>query len=327
MMYPIPDRQKREERMALSQVGVAIHRPTAVDMVHAIGLAEAAGVPTVWLTTGAGPDALTVFGAAAASTRSIRMGTAIVPTFPRHPLVVAQQAADIAQLAPRRFVLGLGPSHATVMEGRYGISYRQPLGHLREFVTVVKTLLSGGQTAFEGKHFKVHAKLNYGAEVPVIISALREGSFELAGEICEGAVTWLCPAPYLRHVALPALERGAARQERARPNLIAHAFLALTSDPAELKRGVDEFLPFYPRLTNYQEMFAAAGYPEARKGTWSTRMLEAVLLHGSDDECRKKLESFMRTSGCEELVLSIMLVGADRDASLRRALQWVGTLR
>jgi alkanesulfonate monooxygenase SsuD/methylene tetrahydromethanopterin reductase-like flavin-dependent oxidoreductase (luciferase family) len=313
--------------MAMSRVGVAIHKPTAADMLRAIAQAEAAGVPTVWLTTGAGPDGLMVFAAAAAATRSVRMGTAIVPTFPRHPLVVAQQTADIAQLAPGRFVLGLGPSHAAVMEGRYGIPYRQPLGHLHEFVIVVKALLAGTQTDFDGKHFKVHAKLNYGAQVPIIISALRAGSFELAGEISDGAVSWLCPAPYLRDAALPALERGSARQGRARPGLIAHAFLALTSDPAQLQQGVNEFLPHYPRLTNYQEMFAAAGYPEARQGSWSAAMIEAVVLHGTDDECREKLETFMRTSGCEEIILSIMLVGTDRDAALQRALQWVGALR
>ncbi len=312
--------------MALSQVGVAIHKPTAATMLQSIAQAEAAGVPTVWLTTGAGPDGLTVFAAAATTTRSVRMGTAIVPTFPRHPLVVAQQTADIAQLAPGRFVLGLGPSHATVMEGRYGIPYRQPLGHLREFVAVVQGLLSGAQTDFDGKHFKVHAKLNYGAQVPIIISALRATSFELAGEISEGAVSWLCPAPYLRDAALPALERGAARQGKARPKLIGHAFLALTSDPAEVQQGVNEFLPVYPRLTNYQEMFAAAGYPEARQGAWSTSMVEAVVLHGTDDQCRKKLETFMRVSGCEEIILSIMFVGADRNAALQRALQWVGAL-
>jgi len=312
--------------MALSQVGVAIHKPTAATMLQTIAQAETAGVPTVWLTTGSGPDGLTVFAAAAATTRSVRMGTAIVPTFPRHPLVVAQQTADIAQLAPGRFVLGLGPSHATVMEGRYGIAYQKPLGHLREFVAVVRGLLSGGQTDFDGKHFKVHAKLNYGAQVPIIISALRAGSFELAGEIAEGAVSWLCPAPYLRDAALPALELGAARQGRACPRLIGHAFLALTTDAAELAQGVAEFLPHYPRLTNYQEMFAAAGYPEARQGNWSSGMIEAVVLHGTEDQCRKKLDTFMRTAGCEEIILSVMFVGADRNAALQRALRWVGAL-
>lgn len=312
--------------MALSQVGVAIHKPTASGMVQAITQAEAASVPAVWLTTGAGPDGLTVFAAAAATTRSIRMGTAIVPVYPRHPLVVAQQAADIAQLAPGRFVLGLGPSHAAIMEGRYGIAYRQPLGRLKEFVAVVKSLLTGAQTDLDGEYYKVHAKLNEGAQVPIITSALRATAFELAGEIADGAVSWLCPAPYLRDVALPALERGATRQVRARPKLIGHAFLALTTDPAELQQGVNEFLPHYPRLTNYQEMFAAAGFPEARQGTWSSGMVEAVVLHGTPDQCRKKLESFMRTSGCDEIILSIMLVGADRDAALQRALQWVGSL-
>jgi len=312
--------------MALIQVGVAIHKPTATTMLRTIGQAEAARVPTVWLTTGSGPDGLTVFAAAAATTRSVRMGTAIVPTFPRHPLVVAQQTADIAQLAPGRFVLGLGPSHATIVEGRYGIPYQKPLSHLREFVAVVKGMLTGEQTDFDGKHFRVHAKLNYGAQVPIIISALRAGSFELAGEISDGAVSWLCPAPYLRDVALPALERGAARQGRSRPKLIGHAFLALTADPAELQQGVSEFLPHYPRLTNYQEMFAAAGYPEARQGIWSPAMLEAVVVHGSENQCGKKLEAFMRTSGCDEIILSIMFIDADRNAALQRALAWVGAL-
>jgi F420-dependent oxidoreductase-like protein len=313
--------------MALAQVGVAIHKPTAASMLAAIAQAEAAGVANVWLTTGSGPDGLTVLAAAAATTRSIRMGTAIVPTYPRHPLVVAQQTADIAQLAAGRFVLGLGPSHSATMEGRYGIPYRKPLGHLREYVAVVKSLLTGQHTDFEGTHFKVHAKLNYGAQVPVIISALRAGSFELAGEIADGAVSWLCPAPYLRDAALPALERGAARQGRPRPKLIAHAFLALTEAAAEVQQGVNEFLPHYPRLTNYQEMFAAAGYPEARQAAWSPAMVQAVVLHGSEDECRGKLDAFMQTSGCDEIILSIMFVGPDRNASLQRALQWVGGLR
>lgn len=313
--------------MTRHRFGVAIHMPTAASMLEAIARAESEGVSSVWLTTGAGPDALTVFAAAAVRTRAIRMGTAIVPTYPRHPLVVAQQTADIAQLAPGRFVLGLGPSHANVIEGRYGMAYRKPLGHLREYVGVVRRLLSGEQTDFDGEHFRVHARLAYGGQVPIIISALRAGSFELAGEIADGAVSWLCPAPYLRDAALPALERGARKAGRAQPKLIAHAFLALTEDSAELQQGVAEFLPHYPRMTNYQEMFAAAGHPEAREGRWTDAMVESVVLHGSEDICRRKLEAFMQTAGCDEIILSVMFVGADRDASMQRALKWIGALR
>lgn len=195
-------------------VGVAIHERSASAMLSAIRYAESANISTVWLTTGAGPDALTVLAAASSVTGKIKLGTAIVPTFPRHPLVMAQQCADIAHLAPGRFVLGLGPSHATIIEGRYGLRYDRPLGHLREYVGVVRKLLSGEQTDFAGNHFNVHAKLFYGADVPIIISALRAGSFELAAEISDGAVTWICPARYLRDVALPAMEAGARKADK-----------------------------------------------------------------------------------------------------------------
>jgi F420-dependent oxidoreductase-like protein len=296
-------------------------------MLSAIQYAERAGLPAVWLTTGAGPDALTIFAAASCSTQRIRLGTAIVPTFPRHPVVVAQQAADIGNLAPDRLTLGLGPSHAPAMEGRYGIAYARPLEHVREFVNIVKPLLAGEQVNFAGNRFKVNAKLAFGADVPVIISALRAKSFELAGEIADGAVTWLCPAPYLRDVALPALAKGAVIGGRRRPKLVAHAFLAMTTDAGDLSRGISESLSHYPQLRNYQEMFAAAGLPEAREGKWSPAMIDAVVLHGDSDTCQRKVREFMDVSGAEELILSVMATGTDRTASVHHTLDWISALQ
>jgi F420-dependent oxidoreductase-like protein len=314
--------------MAMTTIGAAVHEKTASDMLAAIRHAEQAGVPTIWLTTGAGPDAMTVFAAASACTQKIRFGTAIVPTFPRHPLVVAQQAADIANLASHRFTLGVGPSHAPSM-ARFGMAYTRPLEHVREFVNILKPLLKGQQVNVTGKRYTVNAKLAYAGEVPVIISALRAGSFALAGEIADGAVTWLCPAPYLRDVALPAMEKGAKTAGRPRPKLIAHAFVALTTDAGELARGIAESLGHYPNHRNYQEMFAAAGMPEAREGRWSQAMIDAVLLHGTPAECERQLRQFMDVSGCEEMILSVMGMGtgADRAASVRRTLDWIGALR
>ncbi len=80
--------------MARHNVGAAFHERTAATMLAAIRYADGAGVPAVWLTTGGGSDAMIVFAAVAAVTQRIRMGTAIVPTYPRHPIVVAQHAAD-----------------------------------------------------------------------------------------------------------------------------------------------------------------------------------------------------------------------------------------
>jgi len=312
--------------MAKQNVGAAFSAQHSAAVLEGIRRAESAGVPAVWLTTGAGPDAMTVFAAAASVTQHIRLGTAIVPTFPRHPVVVAQQAADIARIAPGRFALGVGPSHSTAIEPRFGIPYVRPLEHLREFVTLSKMLLKGEQVDFDGARYKVHGRLAYGADVPVIASALRSGSFELAGEIADGAVTWLCPAKYLRDVALAAMDRGAAKAGRKRPRLVAHAFVALTTDAAALERGVQESLSYYPKLTNYQEMFVAAGLSEARQGSWSPRMVEAVVLHGDEAACAKKVDEFLAVSGADEIILSIMPTGTDRLSSLNRSLEWIGKL-
>ncbi len=311
----------------MENVGAAVHEATARDMLRTVQEAERCGVPQVWLTTGTGPDALAVFAAAAASTSTIRMGTAIVPTFPRHPLVVAQQAADIAQLAPGRFTLGLGPSHAAGIEGRYGIPYQRPLQHLREYVAVVKAALGGEAVDFDGKRLRAHGRLPYGAEVPVMISALRERSFELAGEIADGAITWICPAPYLRRVALPALARGAGQAGRTTPPLIAHAFLCLTADRPAMVAAAGERMGIYPRSANYQGMFEAAGFPEARQGAWSDAMLDAVIVWGEEQRAETAARRFLDTSGTSGLILSVMPpAGQERSAATRRALEFVAGL-
>ena len=85
------------------------------------------------------PDILTTLAAAATKTSTIRLGTSIVPTYPRHPLVMAQQALSIYDIAPGRLRLGIGPSHQSIIEGIYGLPQTTPLAHLREYVNVLRT--------------------------------------------------------------------------------------------------------------------------------------------------------------------------------------------
>ena len=93
-----------------------------------------------------------------------------------------------------------------------------------------------------------------------------------------------------------------------------------------LQRGIAETVAFYPRLTNYQEMFVAAGLTEARSGAWSPAMIDAVVLNGDDATCRRKIAEFLSVSGADELILSVMATGADRAASVQRTLDFIGKL-
>ena len=87
------------------------------------------------------------------------LGTAVVPTWPRHPIVMAQQAATANALCSGRFRLGVGPSHAPVM-GMYGIGYDRPIQHVREYLTIVKTLLADGKVQFRGERYQVFGFLD-----------------------------------------------------------------------------------------------------------------------------------------------------------------------
>lgn len=309
------------------RIGIAIQESNPTRLLDLISHAEALGAPAVWLTTGVGrPDAMIVYTAAALRTRTIRFGTCIVPTFPRHPFVVAQQTADISQLAPGRLRLGVGPSHRPTIEGVFGIPHRRPLEHLREFVTIVKTALATGAVDFEGAHFRVHGRLAYSADVPVLISALQAGSFELAGRLADGAISWISPAPYLRDVALPALERGARAAGRPTPPLVGHAFVAVSEDSAAVERTAQERLTHYLTLRFYLGMFRAAGFPEAESGRWSPRMLKAVVLHGDEAAVAEQVRAFVSTSGASEMIAAILPVGPDLPASTERTMQLLAKL-
>lgn len=313
--------------MDKGHIGIAFSELTPARTLEAIVRADGLGVPAWWMATGgAGADALTLFGAAAVRTKAIRMGTSIVPTFPRHPLVVAQQAEVIANLAPGRLVLGVGPSHGPVISGTFGIPFERPLEHLGEYVTVLKSGLETGTVNFDGARFHVHAQIPYPSPVPVMVSALRANSFRLAGRLADGAISWICPAPYLRDVALPALKEGAAQADRPTPPLIAHAFFALSGDASEVARSARKRLGFYLRVSSYFQMLTAAGYPEAQRGEWTDAMLDAVVIRGGEAAVADGLRSFMDTAGASELIASMLPVSADPEADLERAMRLIASL-
>src|SRR5262245_16205512 len=110
--------------MAQKLIGVLVSAPDGPGILAGIEHAEQLGIPAAWLTTGgARLDALTLYAAAAVRSSRIRLGTSIIPTFPRHPLVVVQQVQVLAELAPGRFRLGLGPSHRPSVEAMYGFEF------------------------------------------------------------------------------------------------------------------------------------------------------------------------------------------------------------
>ena len=154
-----------------------------------------------------------------------------MPTYPRHPLVMAQQALSIYDIAPGRLRLGIGPSHQSIIEGIYGLPQTTPLAHLREYVNVLRTVLWEGKVDHHGQFFNVKVTFPSTSQIPVLISTLGKKAFQLAGEIADGALSFMCPVPYLIRTAIPTYAQQQQLQlDRSAPPLVAHVSVALSQD-------------------------------------------------------------------------------------------------
>ena len=307
------------------RVGLVIEARDVETAINKIRQAEQAGVQQVWMTQSVGMmDTLTLFAAAATHTTRVRFGTAIVPIYPRHPLVMAQQAVTVDALAPGRLRLGIGTSHRHVMENMYGLSMSSPLAYLREYVEVMRRVLWEGRVDYQGKFLKVATSFPRTAQIPLLVSALGEKAFRLAGEIADGAISWMCPVPYLLDKALPALRAGAQAQNRPSPPLIAHIPVALSTDEAAVHEAAMPRISYYTKAPFYAHMFAEAGFPIGVDGSGTDALVKSLVVAGNQTQVEQRLRELI-ASGLDELLLMLVPV-ADEAGEREQLLQIISTL-
>lgn len=324
-MSPIVTSAQAQALPLRERVGLAVARLDAPTLVKTMQEAEQAGVRQLWSTQSPlQRDTLTTFAAAAVQTSSIRFGSAIIPTYPRHPLTMASQALALHELAPGRLRLGLGSSHKPVIEGVYGMPLVKPLDYLREYVQIVRAALWDGTVNHQGTFFTVHGTLPATAPVPILISVLRENAFRLAGEIADGALTWLCPVPYLLQRGLPALRASAQEHGRPVPPLVAHVLVAVSEDRPAVIAATRTQIAFYGKLPFYAAMFADAGYPVAADGTMSDALLASLVISGSTATITERLHALL-TAGLDELLVMPIIV-QDQQREVLDMMQVLGGL-
>ena len=136
---------------------------------------EEAGLDHVWLANIFSFDAITTLALIGRETSRVRLGTAVTPTYPRHPGALAQQAMTTAAATTNRFTLGIGLSHQVVIENMFGMSYDKPAKHMREYLSVLMPLARGEQANFQGDHYRVQGvdlTIPGADRLPVVIAAL-----------------------------------------------------------------------------------------------------------------------------------------------------------
>ena len=228
------------------------------DVLNAAKKAETLGLDSAWLANIFSYDAISTLGLIGRETKEIELGTAVTPTYPRHPVAIAQQVLTTAAASTNRFTLGIGLSHKMVIEDMFGLSYAKPVRHMREYLSVLMPLLRGETVNFDGEEYRVHGvqfAIPEVKEVPVVVAALGPQMLKVAAEFADGTNTWMVGPNTMEDHILKSFELAG----KSDPTVVAGMPIVLTSDVDQAREAIAKNLTVYGQLPSYRAMLDREG--------------------------------------------------------------------
>ncbi len=271
--------------------------------------AENDGFDGIWYGQVFGAEVLTVIALAGQKTSRIQFGTSVVPTYVRHPTIMAQQALTVQAATNGRFALGLGLSHAPVVQGMWGLSYERPAVHMREYLNVLQPLLTDGMVSFSGEMFRVNAQASVPTPEPppVLIAALGPVMLKMAGERTDGTILWMTGPKTIESHIVPRIGKAAEAAGRPQPRVIASLPVAVTDDPDTARQRAANLFAMYGALPNYQRVINIEGVDGPKD----------LAIVGDEAQVEQQLRD-MASAGATEFVAAAFPTDDDAKASLAR---------
>jgi 5,10-methylenetetrahydromethanopterin reductase len=289
------------------RIGTMLNEPAGTDALgrlrESLQAAADDGFSSAWLSNIFGLDALTALAVAGSQVPGIELGTAVVPTYPRHPAVLAQQALTTATAVGGRLALGIGLSHKVVIEDMYGYSFDRPARHMREYLAVLLPLLDGQPASVTGETLRAAIGLTTPrpGRVPVLLAALAPQMLRLAGQRTDGTVLWMTGPATVRDYIVPAIKQAAAEAGRPSPRVVCMLPVCVTDDPETARARASRLLAIYGQLPSYRAMLDREG--AANPGD--------VALTGDEDSVTAQIEA-LRKSGVTDFVAAEFSRGDDQ---------------
>jgi F420-dependent oxidoreductase-like protein len=271
--------------------------------------AERDGFASVWVANISGVDALTTIAVIGQKTSRIELGTAVVPTFSRHPVVMAQQALTTQAACGGRFTLGVGLSHKIVIEGSLGLSWDKPFSHMKEYLAVLAPLIRTGRVRHKGELFRVASMISVpgATPCPILVAALAPKMLALAGTIADGTCTWMTGPKTIREHVAPSIAQAAAAAGRPAPRVCVSLPICVHDDEAAARAAAGKRYAVYGGLPSYRAMLdreGAAGPAE-------------VSIVGNESAVLDQLNA-LAEGGATDFAAAPFPAGGDPQASLER---------
>lgn len=270
-------------------IGVMVGGSGLSGLVGAVREAAEAGFRRAWVPQLLGIEALTAIAVAGREVPGIELGTAVVPTYPRHPFVLAGEAltTSAALGGGNRLHLGIGLSHQVVIEGVLGMKFEKPALHMREYLSALRPALAGERVDVQGETLRAATlmgpiKVDDAGPVPVLVAALGPAMLRVAGELADGTLTWMAGQKVIGDRMAPAITAAAEAAGRPRPRFGVGLPVAVTDDvDAALERAAASYaiydtLPSYKRLLDEAGVDGPAGVAIAGDETEVTKQILAL---------------------------------------------------
>jgi F420-dependent oxidoreductase-like protein len=296
------------------RIGLTGGATTPEKIVKQAVQAEADGFTSLWYASQVAGDPLVTMALAGRETSRIELGTAVLQTYPCHPLLQANRAASVvAAMGRPGFTLGIGPSHESLVRGVYGLSYEHPGRSTQEYITILTALLRGEDVDVVGEDWSAHSAGRMAPlahPVQVLLAALSPRLLRVAGELADGAVLWMAPPRAIETHVAPRLRAAATAAGRPAPRVVAGLPVAVHDDLTEARVAVAATSDAYAGMPNYQRILALGG----------ADTVADVAIVGDEASVASQLRGVI-DAGATDIWANVVPVGDTREArvaSLRR---------
>lgn len=286
-------------------------RPDLDQIIADVEASETEGFSSYWLAQTALIDATAVLGLAGARTSTIDLGTAVVPTWERHPRALAAQALTAQAASGGRFTLGIGLSHRPVVEGMLRMEWKRPVRHMLDYLDVLQPLLTDGKVSHQGEVWSFMGSGGRPTHDPprVMLAAMGEQMLRVAGRRTDGTILWCVGPVTIEQQILPVINDAADKAGRAAPSVICSLPVWVTDDLVPAKNFVATTFKDYAGLPSYRAMLDIEG----------VQGLESIALIGSEQQVADGLGRIAE-SGATDFTGVLMGANADELARARSVL-------